>query len=90
MIAVAKRGLKKGERLDGGGGFTINGEIEKTEVARRDKLLPLGLASGIELSRDVAAGEPISFDDVTLNEESPVLKLRREQDLLVASRMAES
>ena len=87
---MAKRGLKEGERLDGGGGFTVNGIIEKAEVARRERLLPLGLASGIELSRDVAAGKPISYDDVTLNEESPILKLRREQDLLVASRTAES
>ena len=90
VIAVAKRGLRKGERLDGGGGFTVNGVIEKAEVARRDRLLPLGLASGIELSRDVAADEAISCQDVILNEESPILKLRRDQDRLVASRMAES
>ena len=90
VIAVAKRGLRKGERLDGGGGFTVNGVIEEAGVARRERLLPLGLASGIELTRDVAASKPIFWDDVLLNEESPILKLRREQDRLVASRMAES
>ena len=79
-ITVAKRNLKAGEVLDGSGGYTVNGLIEKAEVARAENLLPLGLADGVKLNRAVSQGEAISYDRVDLNEESFVLKLRRLQD----------
>jgi predicted homoserine dehydrogenase-like protein len=52
-------------------------------VAREQKLLPLGLASGISLKQDVAEGMPITYDMVELNEDSFILKLRRLQDATV-------
>ena len=84
VIAVAKRDLKAGERLDGGGGFTVNGLIEKAEVARAQRLVPLGLANDVELTRSIAAGEPVTYGDIELNEDSLVSQLRREQDELTA------
>lgn len=83
VITVAKRNLKAGELLDGGGGYTVNGLIEKAEVARAENLLPLGLAYGVKLKRDVPQGEAISYDMVALDEASFVLKLRRLQDATV-------
>jgi predicted homoserine dehydrogenase-like protein len=83
VIATAKRDLKQGEQLDGSGGYTVCGLIEKAEIARAQNLLPLGLASGIRLSQDVKQGEAISYDMVELNEDSFVLKLRRLQDATV-------
>ena len=83
VITVAKRDLKTGEMLDGSGGYTVNGLIEKAEIARAENLLPLGLASGVNLKRDVSQGEAISYDMVELNEDSFVLKLRRLQDATV-------
>ena len=80
VITVAKRNLKLGEILDGSGGYTVNGLIEKTEIARAENLLPLGLASGVKLKQDVAQGTAITYDMVELNEDSFVLKLRRLQD----------
>tara|TARA_B100000686_G_scaffold352650_1_gene455453 strand:+ start:538 stop:1899 length:1362 start_codon:yes stop_codon:yes gene_type:complete len=85
VIAVAKRNLKKGEILDGSGGFTVNGIIEKTDIVRNDQLLPLGLASEAVLLRDVTEGEAITYATVILNEHSHVLQLRREQDQLMVS-----
>ncbi len=82
VITVAKRDLKAGERLDGSGGYTVNGLSERAETARTENLLPLGLADGATLAHDVAQGEAISYDAVTLNEDSFVLKLRRLQDAL--------
>ena len=83
VITVAKRNLKAGEVLDGSGGYTVNGLIEKAAVARTENLLPLGLAYGVNLKRDVSQGEAISYDMVALNEDSFVLKLRRLQDATV-------
>jgi predicted homoserine dehydrogenase-like protein len=80
VITVAKRDLKAGEQLDGSGGYTVNGLCEKAIIARTQNLLPLGLASGVTLKQDVAAGSAITYDMVTLNEDSFVLKLRRLQD----------
>jgi predicted homoserine dehydrogenase-like protein len=83
VITVAKRDLKAGEQLDGSGGYTVCGLIEKAEIARAQKLLPLGLASGIRLTQPVQQGQAISYDMVELNEDSFVLKLRRLQDATV-------
>jgi predicted homoserine dehydrogenase-like protein len=80
VIAVAKRDLKRGEKLDGGGGYTVVGLCEKAEVARAQNLLPLGLADGVRLKHDVAKGTAIAYDMVELNEDSFILKLRRLQD----------
>ena len=82
VITVAKRDLKQGEILDGGGGYTVNGLIEKAEIARAENLLPLGLASGVKLKHDVTKGMAIRYDMVTLDEDSFVLKLRRLQDAI--------
>ncbi len=80
VITVAKCDLKQGEQLDGSGGYTVNGLIEKAEIARAQNLLPLGLAEGVKLKTDVAQGTAITYDMVALNEDSFVLKLRRLQD----------
>ena len=79
-VAVAKRDLRAGEQLDGGGGYTVVGQCEKAAVARREGLLPLGLAEKATLKRDAARGEAIGYEDVTLNQESFVSKMRRLQD----------
>ena len=83
VITVAKRDLKTGEILDGSGGYTVNGLIEKAEVARAENLLPLGLSDNATLKCDVSQGEAISYDMVELNEDSFVLKLRCLQDSTV-------
>ena len=83
IITVAKRDLKAGEILDGSGGYTVNGLIEKAEISRAENLLPLGLADNAKLKRDVSQGEAISYDMVALDEDAFVLKLRRLQDATV-------
>ena len=80
VITVAKRHLKQGEILDGGGGYTVNGLIEKAETAHSENLLPLGLAPGAKLKQDLTKGAAITYDMVTLDEDSFILKLRRLQD----------
>jgi len=83
VVATAKRGLKAGETLDGGGGYLTVGQSEKASIVKEQALLPLGLSEGVVLKRDVTKGETIAYGDVELNEDSFVLAMRREQDALV-------
>lgn len=81
VIAVAKRPLRAGETLDGGGGYTVLGQSEKATVARQEGLLPLGLSDGAVLKQDVRQGDAISYAMVDLPD-SLALQLRREQDAM--------
>ena len=83
VIAVAKRDLKAGETLDGGGGYTVLGQSEKATVACEEGLLPLGLSGGAVLKQDVRQGDAIGYAMVDLPD-SLALQLRREQDAICA------
>jgi len=80
VMAVSKRALKPGERLDDFGGFTFYGTIDRAEVAQALNALPAGLAPGAEVIQPVAAGEILTWEDVRLDEDSIVVRLRRQQD----------
>jgi len=80
VITAAKRNLEEGTALDGGGGYTVVGLCEKADVARKEQLLPLGLASGAILKQDVAEGEAITYDMVEMKSDSFIHKLRQLQD----------
>jgi len=64
VMAVAKRDLKAGERLDGIGGFCTYGLIENAVAARSAAALPIGLSEGCVLLRDVHKDTTLSFADV--------------------------
>ena len=82
VVACAKRDLRRGERLDGSGGATVYGQIERAEVARAQNLLPLGLADGVTLTQDVPKAAPLTHAMVALDEANFAARLRREQDAL--------
>lgn len=64
VIAHAKRNIKAGEILDGEGGFTVYGLIERAGIATEQRLVPMGLTHGAKALRDIAEDEPITFDNV--------------------------
>ena len=82
-VAVAKRDLRSGERIDGIGGFCVYGVIERADVARQEHLAPLGLAAGSRLTGDVKAGTPLTYGDLQLDESNTIVGLRKEQDALM-------
>jgi predicted homoserine dehydrogenase-like protein len=82
VMTIAKRDLKPGERLDEFGGYTFYGRNDRAEVARALNALPVGLAPGAAVSRAVAAGQVVTWDDVQLDESQIVVQLRRRQDAL--------
>jgi len=80
VMTVAKRALRPGERLDDLGGYTYYGVIDRAEAAREANALPVGLAAGAVVARAVAEGDLVTWDDVSLDEESTLVRLRRQQD----------
>ena len=76
-VAVAKRDLRAGEVLDGEGGWTVWGKAVPAAQSRAGALLPIGLAHGVPVGRDVAAGEVLCMADVTLDEGAEAVRLRR-------------
>ena len=68
VASVAKRALKAGEMLDGEGGYTVWGKA--LPLSRAGKALPVGLAHGVRLKRDVAEGAVLTLDDVDLTEDA--------------------
>lgn len=77
-VATAKRALRAGETLDGEGGYTVYGRLMPAAASRAAGGLPIGLAHGVKLVRDVAAGAVVTSADVALDETQPLVMLRRE------------
>ena len=51
-------------------------------AARQENLLPLGLAKGCVLRRDVPSGRAIGFDDLDTVPDTPLWQMRKLQDRL--------
>lgn len=79
VVTVAKKDLKKGEKIDGIGHYMTYGVCENAEVAHSENLLPLGVAEGCTLKRDISKDEVISYDDVDVPEGRLIDQLRKEQ-----------
>ena len=80
VVAAAKRELKPGENLDGEGGYTVVGRLMTAEDSLAIGGLPLGLAHGWKVVRPVAAGEPVRWQDVVVDESNTAVRLRREME----------
>ncbi len=79
-VAFAKTDLPAGCRLDGIGGFHLYGAITRADDARRDQLLPLGVAQYARLKRSVGKDESLTYLDVEFDDDNFALEMRRRQD----------
>lgn len=80
-LTIAKKDLKSGERLDGIGGYTVYGTIDTYEVAKKEKLLPIGLINeNTIVKRDIKKGELITYDMVELDTSTMIYHLRKLQE----------
>jgi predicted homoserine dehydrogenase-like protein len=84
VVAVAKGALPAGTALAGMGDNLTRGVAEREPVAATQRLLPLGLASGVRLRRPVRAGAALTYDDLEAPGDTPCWRLRREAGLLPA------
>jgi len=83
VMTVAKKDLNPGDILDGIGGFMCYGLIELHNVIKKDKFLPIGVSEGCVIKKKISKDEPITYDDVELNENSILFNLRKIQDLQI-------
>ena len=86
VVASAKRALKPGELLDGEGGYTVVGRLMPAEESLRIGGLPLGLAHDVKVVKPVAAGQPVCWSDVAVDESLMAVKVRREMERMFSAR----
>lgn len=80
VVTAAKVDLSAGDEIDGLGGYKTYGLAENADVTADEKLLPMGLAEGATLKREVPKDQVVTYDDVELAPDLVSVKLRREQD----------
>ena len=81
VVATAKTDLAEGATLDGIGGYHTYGQCENADVARAERLLPMGLAQGCRLRRPVPRDAVLTYDDVELPAGRLADVLRVEQEV---------
>ncbi len=82
IMTVAKKDLAPGDRLDTFGGYTFFGVNDHARNIQTSGALPVGLAPGAVLNKEIKKGSPIIWKDVELDERQTVVQLRRAQDAL--------
>lgn len=80
VVAVAKKSLVPGDMLDGEGGFTVWGRLARADDSLAQRGLPIGLAHKVKVTRPVAAGQMLSWDDVAAPDTQAVRVRRAMED----------
>ena len=73
VVATAKRDLRVGATLDGEGGYTVWGKLMPAGDSLALGGLPIGLARGVRLVRDIAQGEAIRWADVSVDSSDEII-----------------
>jgi predicted homoserine dehydrogenase-like protein len=82
VIASTKKPHKQGEKFDGIGGYSARGVADIVEDAKRDNLVPIGLLQHAVAKRDLPIDHLVTYDDVELDTNATIYKLRQMQDEL--------
>jgi predicted homoserine dehydrogenase-like protein len=80
--ATAKRDLTPGDLISGIGGEEVFGFAWPAVQARERNLVPMGLAEGAKVVKQVAQGSALTFDDVEVDETSVLCKAWHMQEHL--------
>lgn len=80
VVATTKKAMRKGEVLDGEGGFCVWGKQTPAEISVREGYLPLGLAHDVTLRNDVREGQPLRWSDVNIDTTGAAYTFRREME----------
>lgn len=85
VVTTAKIDLKAGETLDGIGYYMTYGQCENSNIVQQQNLLPIGLAEGCRLKRDISKDQVLTYEDVELPEGRLCDQLRTEQNTYFAT-----
>ncbi len=88
VFAVAKKDLSVGEELDRIGGISYYSLIDTYETVKKENLLPIGLAKGAKVIREIKKDGPIQIDDVVI-QHSTVYALRKLQNEWMEGKISE-
>jgi predicted homoserine dehydrogenase-like protein len=77
VAAVAKRDLQAGEVLDGEGGYSVWGKLMPARDSLKVGALPIGLAHGVKLTRDITHGAVVSWNDIEIDTANETVAVRR-------------
>jgi predicted homoserine dehydrogenase-like protein len=78
VVAAAKRPLVPGDVLDGEGGFTVYGLIDRADTAQREHLVPMGLTQGATVIQNIPEDGMITYDNVNAADSLPFRLLQEE------------
>jgi predicted homoserine dehydrogenase-like protein len=82
VATAAKTDLRARTILDGMGHYMTYGICENADSARKENLLPIGVAEGCRLTRAVPRDDVLTYDDVELPAGRLIDTLCAEQDRL--------
>ena len=80
VATIAKRNIRKGERIKGIGSADIYGRIYKYADACVSKSIPLGIAENGMATSDIRKGELITEHNLSPDSSTFIYSLRKEQD----------
>ena len=80
VVSVSKRNLKKGEKLDGEGGFTVWGKLIPASTSLNLKALPIGLANDMYLKNDLDKDKIVTWNDVEFDSNDEIISYRHQME----------
>ena len=80
VVSVSKRNLKKGEKLDGEGGFTVWGKLIPASTSLNLQALPIGLANDMYLKNDIDKDKILTWNDVEFDTNNEIIKYRHQME----------
>ncbi len=80
VVSVSKRNLKKGEKLDGEGGFTVWGKLIPASTSLNLKALPIGLANDMYLKNDLDKDKIVTWNDVEFDLNDEIISYRHQME----------
>ena len=80
VVSVSKKNLKKGEKLDGEGGFTVWGKLIPASTSLNLKALPIGLANDMFLKKDIDKDKIITWNDVEFDTNDEIISYRHQME----------
>jgi predicted homoserine dehydrogenase-like protein len=84
VVSIAKRDIKTGETVGEIGGPEIYNRIYTYQEARARRGIPMGLATGGKVLRDIAKGEMLTEENFAPDTTRFVYKLRQMQDAMLS------
>ena len=80
VVSVSKRNLKKGEKVDGEGGFTVWGKLIPASTSLNLQALPIGLANDMYLKNDIDKDKILTWNDVEFDTNNEIIRYRHQME----------